>query len=468
MSNPESFSAAVANLPPAWPGVTLAGIRRELQSCRIRVVVLDDDPTGTQTVKAVRVVTRWDVETLRGELASERPGFFVLTNSRSLSVEATTPLHKEIAANIAEAAGDIPVTVISRSDSTLRGHFPAETDAIAEILGQPDIVVLAPYFEAGGRVTLDDHHYVLEGDDLVPAAETPFARDAAFGYRSSHLPTWVSEKSGGRIEPRQVKSVSVSLLRLGGPDAVERFLRELPHGCTCLVNACSRSDIEVFAAGAFAAERSGLRILYRTAASFVAARLGQSPPRLLEGSDVVGTGRQGGLVIAGSYVPKTTAQLDHLRKHHDLECIELPVESLLAPDRNSVRIDGLVAQADAAVARGRDTLVFTSRRLITGETPAASLAIGACVSNALVTFVSRLTHQPRFLVAKGGITSSDIATRGLGVQRATVLGQLLPGVPVWNLGPETRFPNLPYVVFPGNVGGESALTEALTKLKSTP
>jgi uncharacterized protein YgbK (DUF1537 family) len=79
--------------------------------------------------------------------------------------------------------------------------------------------------------------------------------------------------------------------------------------------------------------------------------------------------------------------------------------------------------------------------------------------------VRALTIRPRYLVAKGGITSSDIATQGLGVRRALVLGQILPGVPVWQLGPETRHPALVYIVFPGNVGGPQALAEIVTTLR---
>ena len=68
------------------------------------------------------------------------------------------------------------------------------------------------------------------------------------------------------------------------------------------------------------------------------------------------------------------------------------------------------------------------------------------------------------MIAKGGITSSDVATRGLGVKRALVRGQLLPGVPVWRLGAEARFPGIDYVVFPGNVGSDTALADAVQQL----
>jgi len=72
--------------------------------------------------------------------------------------------------------------------------------------------------------------------------------------------------------------------------------------------------------------------------------------------------------------------------------------------------------------------------------------------------------QPNYILVKGGITSHDIAIQGLGMKRSEVIGQLLPGVPVWKMGEETRFPNIKYIVFPGNVGGEKSLYQITQKL----
>jgi hypothetical protein len=52
-----------------------------------------------------------------------------------------------------------------------------------------------------------------------------------------------------------------------------------------------------------------------------------------------------------------------------------------------------------------------------------------------------------------------------GVRRAQVLGQIVPGVPVWRLGPESKYPGLPYVVFPGNAGGPDALASVIRVLR---
>ncbi len=457
-------SATFAALPPVWPEELQPRVQAAARASERTLVVLDDDPTGTQTVHDVPVVTRWDVATLRAELARAEPCFFILTNSRSLTAAAARALNLELARNLhaASAAAGRAFTLVSRSDSTLRGHFPVETDALAEICGPFDATIVAPYFEAGGRYTLDDVHYVAEGDTLVPAAETPFARDAAFGYRCSDLHEWIEEKTSGRIRAADVRSLSLDVIRRGGPEATAAALLALPPGCVCVVNLCAPRDTEVLAAATLAAERAGKKYLYRTAASFVNARLGLAPRPLLAGGELAAGGA--GLVVVGSYVPKTTVQLERLLAASPAaHRVELDVATLLNPETARHVVNAATAAVSAALAAQEDAIVFTSRGLVAGPDAAASLDIGQRVSDALVALVRGLTERPHFVIAKGGITSSDLATRGLGVVRAMVLGQILPGVPVWQLGEETRFPGLNYVVFPGNVGDADALATAFAQ-----
>jgi uncharacterized protein YgbK (DUF1537 family) len=173
------------------------------------------------------------------------------------------------------------------------------------------------------------------------------------------------------------------------------------------------------------------------------------------------------LILVGSHVPKTSAQLERLLAEKDLAAIEIDVGTLLDPAQRASALAVAQARVNASLAAGRDTVLFTSRTLVTGRDDQANLAIGRSVSAGLIALVQGLTVAPRYLVAKGGITSSDVATHGLGVRRARVLGQALPGVPVWGLGPEARFPGLGYVIFPGNVGGESALADLVRRLRQT-
>ena len=120
-------------------------------------------------------------------------------------------------------------------------------------------------------------------------------------------------------------------------------------------------------------------------------------------------------------------------------------------------------RADDAITTGRTPVVYTSRQV---ERPEGmeELVVARAVSDALVAIVRGVEARPDFVVGKGGITSSDVGTLGLGAERATVLGQVRPGVPVWRLGPESRFPGLPYIVFPGNVGDAESLADIVTEL----
>jgi uncharacterized protein YgbK (DUF1537 family) len=231
------------------------------------------------------------------------------------------------------------------------------------------------------------------------------------------------------------------------------------------VNAAELRDLEVLVLALLEVEReSGRRFLYRTAASFVQIRAGLRTQPLLDAKHMGAVGERGGLFVVGSYVPKTTAQVSALLAEPGIAAVEVDVAQML---EQPARMDAIVRtqrQVDSALSAGQDVVLYTSRKLITGQDAASSLAIGQQVSSALVAIVAGLSVTPRFLVAKGGITSSDIATQALQVRRAVVMGQIIPGVPVWRTGDESRMPGLAYVVFPGNVGGNDALTLVREKL----
>jgi uncharacterized protein YgbK (DUF1537 family) len=323
--------------------------------------------------------------------------------------------------------------------------------------------MIIPAFFDGGRYTIDDIHYVADGDRLLPAGTTEFARDAAFGYHASNLRHWVVEKSHGRTDPSAVTSLTIEDIRRGGPGRVAERLRQIPAGGVCVVNAASHRDLAVVVGGLLEAEAAGRRFMYRTAASFVPLRAGLASRPLLNGADLHLPSLGGGLVVVGSYVPKTSGQLAALLARPDVRRVEVSVAALLS-DHGRHEIDAAVRMAEEALQSGHDIVIYTSRELVAGADAASSLAIGRRVSAGLSAVVRAITTQPRYLIAKGGITSSDVATKGLDVMRAMVLGQVLPGVPVWQLGPESRHPGMVYIVFPGNVGGPEALAEIVTAL----
>jgi len=455
-------------LPPQWPHELLPEIQKQITDNKVKVAVLDDDPTGTQTVHDVSVLTKWSTDAIEKELLDPNPVFYILTNSRSLPLDEAKKLNHEIGRHLTTASKKVgrAILVISRSDSTLRGHFPGEVQALAEALGQEfDAWLIVPFFLEGGRYTINNVHYVAQEDDLVPAGQTEFARDAAFGYRSSNLSEWVEEKTKGQISASQVASISLEDIRNGGPERVSIILKQLPQGSMCVVNAASYRDMEVFALGMLKAEGLGKKFLLRTAASIVRVRAGIPPRSLLTTADMNLTGNRGGLIVVGSYVPKTTKQIETLLSESKVTSIEVNVDTLLDESRVSCEINGIIQKANQALGMENDVVIYTSRRLIKGSNANESLAIGQKISEGLVSIVRSIRVKPRYLLAKGGITSSDIATEALGIERAKVLGQILPGVPVWQLGRESRWSGLNYIVFPGNVGNNEAIKNVVRALR---
>ena len=430
-----------------------------------KLIVLDDDPTGTQTVHGVPVLTEWSVERLRAEFDNDLPCFYVLTNSRSLPTEKARGLMEHLADNLLLACDDrTRFTIVSRSDSTLRGHYPAETDVLDQRLGPFKATLLIPYFEAGGRYTISDTHYVQEGEDLIPAADTPFAGDAVFGYKHSRLQNWVEEKTSGSIQANNVVSLTLDCIRKKGVDGVAEFLVSLSPGTVCVVNAAAPEDLDVVTAACAKLLMAEHRFLFRTGAQFVSAWLGMKP-RILSHAEL-GTAMEttGGLIVIGSHVPLTSHQFTALRGAPNLLEIECPVDTLLQSNRSDLLLNQLRLDVQSATSSGRNVVLFTSRKLVTGNSAHENLSISRLVSDALVKIVEGLEIRPRYLIAKGGITSSDIATRALGLKRGMVVGQAAAGIPVWKLGAESKFPDMHYIVFPGNVGDSQTLLKIYQQL----
>lgn len=459
----------LAQLPASLPCTGLFDtVASQFASLPI-LVVLDDDPTGTQTCHDINVLTVWDHDTLLEEFSSHPRGFFILTNSRALPTPEARKLIATICSAVKEAARESgkEFEVVLRGDSTLRGHFPDEPEAAEQICGKVDAWILAPFFRQGGRLTINDVHYVASPNgDLVPAAQTPFAKDAAFGYKSSNLREYVFEKSKGRITADQVHSVSLEDIRVGGHTRVVEILLALPSGSIVIANAVVDTDMEIFVLGVLEAQKRGKRYLYRTGAAFVSTRLGIEQIAPLTPTDLkmdLSPKAPGGLIIAGSYVPKTTTQLASLvnGRAEKLHVIELNVEALLqGADTSQQTILDAANEAGARILNGDDVLIMTSRKLITGADEVSSLRIGGVIASALVLFLRMLIPRPRYVIAKGGITSSDAATKSLGFRRARICGQASSGVPLWRCDEESsKYPGIAYVVFPGNVGEDTSLRD---------
>jgi uncharacterized protein YgbK (DUF1537 family) len=444
-----------------------------------RFIALDDDPTGTQTVRGVPVLTRWTAADVRWALEQDSPGFYILTNTRSQSRdEAYDRIREIVDVCVTEAAAaGVPVAFASRSDSTLRGHFPTEVDAVRDELASRgeslDGLVVAPAYLDAGRLTLHGVHLLRNGEGLIPVAESEFARDATFGYRSSRLTDWIEEKSGGTLAADDVETVDVDELRSDPSAAVEQKLGSLRDGGIAVLDAVDDADLRQAVLVAVAEESRGRRFVYQVGPSFVRARLGQGvadPIPDAQLAEIVASPAHG-LVVVGSHVGLTTRQLAALRADREVADVELDVASLLATPPTDTDLDALIALTAERIADALQNslvVVSTSRVLVRGDSADDSLAIARRVSD-ILTRVVRAAYErghPSYVVAKGGITSSDVATESLELGRAWVRGSLLPGiVSLWQ-GVDGRAAGLPYVVFAGNVGADDALARVVERLEA--
>ncbi len=446
------------------------------------LVVLDDDPTGTQSVADLPVLLNWTTDSLRWALAQRAPAVYVVTNTRSLGAADARQRTEEVARAALVAAEQIGVRVdfVSRSDSTLRGHFPLETDTLAQVLrsgtgAAPDGVVLVPAFPDAGRITIDSVHYAGNSSDgYTPVGDTEFAADATFGYSASDLRDWVQEMTAGRYAARDVARVDLRTLRTD-PDATVRVLRGLSEAQPVVIDAVDENDLRLLAVALYAAQAQGSRLILRVGPPFVRAVIGQALPTPLTVADIAGIrsgaptgGAPGGLVVVGSHVSLTTRQLDHLVERTGPTDLELDVPALLAGGAEHQVRD--LARAAAEALGAGNVIVGTSRALVRTDDADESLAIARTVSDAMVEVVGQIlaARRPRFVVAKGGITSWDVAARGLSIGRAIVRGPMLPGiVSAWEPmdGPAQ---GIPYVVFAGNVGGVESLAEVVDALSVGP
>lgn len=463
-------------LPPADEEKIHQIYLKEVEEFSRKIVVLDDDPTGVQTVHDVSVYTDWSEESLLAGMKEDSRMFFVLTNSRSFTEEETEWEHRIIADRIVKAAAKCnqKFLVISRGDSTLRGHYPAELEALRDVLQgstgkEVDGQILCPYFREGGRFTINSVHYVQDGQMLIPTSQTEFAKDKTFGYISSHLGEYVEEKSKGRYKKEQGIYITLTMLREQRFEEITQMLLRAQNFTPIIVDAVCESDVEAFAVCLFRAIKQGKNFLLRTAAAVPKVLGNISTQPLLSRKELLEGGNQscGGIVMVGSHVKKTTMQLENLKKANlPLEFLEFDVNECLTPDGALHETNRVIKAAEKTIQTGKTVVVYTSRILLAPDTMSKEemLKLSVSISASLTDVVGGLHQKPRFIIAKGGITSSDVGTRALKVKKATVMGQVQPGIPVWKTGEESRFPGISYIIFPGNVGNADTLKKIVEQL----
>lgn len=449
-------------------------LKKEIELNNKKIVVLDDDPTGVQTVHDISVYTDWSKDSIRSGFNEKNNLFYILTNSRGFTAEQTTKAHREIAEVVDAVARETgkEYIFISRSDSTLRGHYPLETELLKESYEKNtgktiDGEILCPFFKEGGRFTIENVHYVKYGEDLIPANETEFAKDKTFGYTACTMPEYVEEKTGGTYKAADVTCISLEDIHEMKIDRIEAQLMAVKGFNKIIVNAVGYEDVKVFCVALYRAMAKGKVFMFRTAAAIVKVMGAVTDQALLTREQmVVKETDNGGIVVVGSHTDKTTKQVEALKELADIEFIELDASLVTDDEAFEAEVMRCLQKEEECIKAGKTVCCYTSRKLITADTgdKEDELRLSVKISDAVQSLVGRLSVTPAFVIAKGGITSSDVGTKALAVKKANVLGQIKPGIPVWQTGDESKFPLTPYVIFPGNVGEITTLKEAVEVL----
>ena len=299
---------------------------------------------------------------------------------------------------------------------------------------------------------------------MIPANETEFATDKTFGYMAGTMPEFVEEKTKGKYKATDVVCISLDDLRNVEIDKIEEQLTQVKDFNKVVVNAVDYEDIKVFCVALYRAMAKGKMFTFRSAAALVKIMGGISDKALLTREEMVSLkSDNGGIIVVGSHTEKTTRQVQALKQRKDVVFIELDATLVKDDKAFDEEVNRCLALEEKNIENGKTVCCYTTRALITADTgnKEDELKLAVKISDAVQSLVGRLSITPAFVIAKGGITSSDVGTKALQVKKAKVLGQIKPGIPVWQTGEESRFPMTPYIIFPGNVGEDQTLQEAV-------
>lgn len=433
---------------------------KELESLDYKIVVLDDDPTGTQTVKDLPVYTDWTESLLTDAFEQPNNMFYILTNSRALNALETTQLHQELSKNIENVSQKLnkPYLIISRGDSTLRGHFYLEPNVLNETATKPfNAVFYLPEFFEGDRYTYKGIHYLKEDNQYIPVSESEFANDTTFGFDSTSMADFIEEKSQSEIKSENVFHITLDQIRNREKEQILNTFGDLNNFDAVVVDALNDEDMNYFTTCLVEyLKYHNKKFIFRTAASFVKS-ICETPGEIINLQNYK-KNNNGGIIIVGSHVKKSSSQLKHLLENANINAIEFDVKAVTQSNFQDY-IDKLTTEVENIITKGKDVVIYTSRDVIKTGDLTNNLSISTNISNGLVSIIKRLSIQPNFIIAKGGITSSDVATKGLNIKKAKVIGQITKGVPVWLTGKEAKYHHMPYVIFPGNVGEVDTLTK---------
>lgn len=449
----------------------------ELACLQSKVIVLDDDPTGTQCANGVYAYFSWDEPTVEQMFKDGNRVSFIMTNSRALSQRETRKLHRELMEAVCAVSKRLgrEFFIVSRSDSTLRWNYPVETDEIASVMREhgmaPDAELICPCFFEGGRVTEHGIHFLTSNDKLVPVSQTEFARDRTFHFEHSDLTEYIVEKyenAGIAYDRARIRRVDIDLLASGDQEVIDRLFTEASGYDKLVIDSTGYRTLARTVLACLRAMRQGKRFIYRGAASFLRLLMDEPFIPLLDAAELSRGSGTGGLIVAGSHVANTTRQLERLGQAGLVQTIELDQRLALDERAFEDEVRRVSTEVSTLLEHGKSVCLQTRRERVDvpGGTEAQQLELANRIADGLVGVVDGLTVSPRYLIGKGGITSHSIGALASGGKPVTVLGQVLPGIPVWRTSSDARLPDMPYIVFPGNVGSPDDLYTIVKELET--
>lgn len=489
-------SLLLTQLPPEYPQDVTTQIEEILRTNQDEIVVfLEDDSTGVQKSHDVYLLTDYSDKGIHSGLdAARKVGHrlvFILTNSRALTGAQAEELNRNIATTLMDIAQKekINIRLGSRSDSTLRGHFPLEPFILRQALqdhGQQcdGIIVSHVFLTEMSRVTVNRIHMIrfqkTDGSFWYrPVHKTKFAADPRFGYPTSNMPEYVEFKSAtsrfGKILAEDVLHIDIESIRKGGPEEVKRQLLSASNGQIITFDTLTAQDLQVFVLGLLQAEQQGKQFLYRTAASLPPIRVNMKDIPILRREQIGSASTRDSRVLClwGSIVELSNIQLTALVNEMP-EVLTQPfdVQKILnSKDQREQIIRQVVRRVEQDLTSETQMVIYTVPRQ---EYPLKKLSEEARAINqqtiaaALQEVYNRCSAQPDVVIFKGGTTSSTGLFHS-GAPRVYVLGQIAPGIPVVKIFPQDnmRFPGkeLLLVLGPGNVGTASTYVKILQKLQ---
>ena len=442
----------------------------------MKIIIFDDDPTGSQTVYGCPLLLNWDEKSLEKAFKQPSQLIFILANTRSLSSALADKKIREICSSlkrffIRQGYSKDDYFYISRGDSTLRGHGVLEPETLAEELGPFHATFHIPAFFEGGRTTEDGIHY-LNG---IPVHMTDFGRDKIFGFSTSDLAQWIEAKSCGKIEMENILHLDIKQLDMAfhNEDAFEsllRFLSKLENNISVVVDAKLPQHLEILARAIKKISKEK-RFLFRTAASFINALSGL-PSNPKSTSDLLSLKSKNlafeykpGLIMVGSHVQLATDQLEILLKEKSCEGLEIPVRKLAnifvldECQQLILELEGiLLSKIESILDRKKIPVLYTTREEMQFSSNSERMNFGLELAEFMAILVGKITNKLGYIISKGGITTQLLLQKGLNLNQVNLQGQILPGLSIVKSMSDQN--KLPVITFPGNLGNDKTLLES--------